>query len=685
MRRSHQPGRSRFGSVAISVVVLLTILARAGSAESPWEIWDDLHRLAELPTSGQVLLRSSHCLSGCPFDRHSSGDGRYLRVENGEGVIFDEPGAGAIVRIWMTMGAGGESVPLSSDVRMRIYLDGASEPTVDLPLPSYFDGSAAPFLPPMVGDRTVSSGGNFSYVPIPYRDGCKVTLVGADDQRIWYQLTFHRLAEPDGVTTFTGEEDLSAWAALLSQAGADPWPPPSPDQAVNTTGNATLEPGATVTLAEVSEPGIFTALQLVAPPSSWPELELTLSFDGTVTSSLPLADFFAVGRGGVTSTRSLLVGVDADDALYAYFPMPFFAAAEVSLTSRAAVGSPVVPVSWQVRREQRSPSPASGLFGATLNVDDETSIGLDIPLLELAGRGRWVGLFVDLGSVGTASRQYLEGDERVFLDGSRHPGHYGTGTEDLFNGGFYFDQGSFSLALHGSPYHLTPGGEDATAAYRLLLTDAVPFATSIRAGLEGGPESNLALRVRTVAYHYSRPEPGLWLWDVLDLGDSMSRSDHAWTVDGYWALLPLDDHFEGEPPVPFQATGSYRPPGTGSFRLTVPSAASRLRIRRLLDAGAAGQEAEIFVGGQRLAAFPAVPENFDRRWQEVDVELTSVAIPATRKLDITVVALTSPAVSPPEDTLFSEFRYELWADVDPSVFADGFESGDLSRWSTSVP
>ncbi len=439
--------------MATLLVAMLATLVPAGATEPPWAIWSDLHRLANLPSSGQVLLRSSHCLSGCRFDRHSPGDWRYLRSEDGEGVIFDQPGPGAVVRIWMTMGSAGLSVPLASDVTMRIYLDGATEPTLDLPLPAYFDGSVPPFLPPLVGDRTVSSGGHYSYVPIPYRDGCKITLVGADDKRIWYQLTYHRLVEADGVTTFTGEEDLSGWAGLLSPAGGDPWLLQAPGDSVTTAGDGILEPGETVILDEVSEPGIFTALRLVTPPSAWPQLELSLRFDGAVTASMRLADFFAVGRGGINSTRSLLVGTDGAGTLYAYFPMPFFTSAEVRLTSHADDGSGAVPLTWELRRERRSPLPESGLFGATLGIDDETPIGLDIPLLELPGRGRWVGLFVDLGSVNTPSRQILEGDERIFLDGSQHPGHYGTGTEDLFNGGFYFDQGSFSRPLHGSPYH----------------------------------------------------------------------------------------------------------------------------------------------------------------------------------------------------------------------------------------
>ena len=120
------------------------------------------------------MLRSSHCLSGGRFDRHSAGDERYLRKENGEGVIFEEPGAGAITRIWMTTGDMGRSKGLDPEVIIRVYLDGNPIPVIDAPLPDLFDGSTPPFLPPLVGDRPVSSGGNYSYVPhsFPPRMSC---------------------------------------------------------------------------------------------------------------------------------------------------------------------------------------------------------------------------------------------------------------------------------------------------------------------------------------------------------------------------------------------------------------------------------------------------------------------------------------------------------------------------------
>lgn len=672
-------GPLRLGAVLL--VVALHLPEDAAGA-LPWEVWRDLHMLAELPPGDQVLLRSSRCPSGCRYDRHSDGDWRYIRVDGDEGVIFEEAGAGAITRIWMTMGAG-VSEPLDPAVRLRLYVDGSDEPLFDLPLPDLFNGSTPPFLPPLVGDRMVSSGGNYSYVPIPYRAGCKITLVGAHEARIWYQLTFHRLAEAGDVVSFTGQEDLSAWAALLAAPGQDPYrllgqdAPPSPSAA----GQVWLKPGSTASLGSFAGPDSLISLRLGSPETAWPKVTLRLTFDGEVRVDLPLSDFFAVGRGGLTSTRSLLLGVTEDGTLYCYFPMPYRQSAEVSLTlpSWAAAG---VFVSYALRRSGTAPTASSALFGAALHVDSETPIGTDIPLLDLPGEGKWVGLFAELGSVETLSRGYLEGDERVFLDASPHPALYGTGTEDIFNGGFYFDRSSFRLALHGSPYHLTANGEDTTAAYRLMLSDGVRFRDGLRVGLEGGPTQDLSLRVRTVAYYYQRPTPSLWRYDVFELGDAGSRAAHAYTVAGPFELRPLDALFESEPPLPYAATGVYRPPGEARFllRLKAPDA-RHLRLRRRLDAGLPGQEAEVRIGGEVVARFPPVDENADRRWREVDLDLPQDVVPADGVLELTVTALPGPTSG---NATFSAFTYELWGDALPALFWDGFESGDLSRWSDSL-
>ncbi|MEM7582834.1 MAG: DUF2961 domain-containing protein [Acidobacteriota bacterium] len=652
-------------------------ISTAGSARGqtlPWETWRDLHQLPVLHTEHQALLRSSHCPDGCRFDRHSEDDWRYLYVDGEEGTIFEESGPGAVTRIWMTTGFAGVSTPLPADVRLRVYLDGSEEPVIDVPLPALFDGSTPPFEAPLVGNRLTSSGGNFSYVPIPYRTGCRITLVGADEIRLWYQINFHRVPRADGITTFTGTEDLSPLTTLLSTQGEDPWPP---DSGTVATGSLTLEPGIEQMLRDAEGHGSITALELELPPGDWAQVEMRLHFDDQPTVAMRLEEFFAIGRGGPKPTCSLLIGAGGSGRLYSYFPMPFFKSHRIALVHH---GKTSTAMSYRIRVDADAPPPNSGLFGAVLSRREPTDLGVDFPVATLAGHGKLVGSFLELGATNPGLRDYLEGDERLFLDHSPHPMVYGTGVEDYFNGGFYFDMGPFSSALHGAPYtELEVDGLPYTASYRLMLAEGQNFESRLQAGLESGPTNNVSMVARSVTWFYLQPSPRLHLWDRLDLGREEDRRRHRYLVEGPHAFQLLDALFASEPPVAASGTGVYRPLGDARFDLSAHPSSTTFRLRRRLDAGIPGQRATVRVDGEIAGRFPAGYRNEDRRWRDVAIDLD--AAPESGELAITVVAEPGPPEG--ESSTFTAFHYELWANGAAAIFADGFETGDLRAWSSS--
>lgn len=655
----------------------------AASTSAPWAVWEDLRALAVVPSGDQTRLRSSHCPDGCFADRQSPGDPRRLRLDGSESVIFEESGPGAITRIWMTTGDG-LSDPLPLSVRVRFYLDGELMPRLDLPLADLFGGEVEPFTAPLAGDRLSSSGGYFSYVPIAYRHGCRVTLEGADGLFLWYQLTFHQLPADRPVATYTGGEDLAPLRALLAAPGADPWPPSG--TTLLTTGELSLVAGAEAVVLADAGPGSITGLWLDAAPSTWPFLAVRLAFDGERTVDLPASDLFGTGRGaGAVPIRSLLAGVDASGALYAFFPMPFARDVRVALANLSPVGGGPDPlvVAYRLRREPGPPPADSGRFAATLTLADPAPAGEDLVFLASDRPGKWVGLWAELGSVATLARSYLEGDERIYVDGARHPAHYGTGIEDFFGGGFYFDQGSFGLALHGMTYHRIGAGEDTTAAYRLLLGDAVPFARSIRAGLEPGPEGDVPMRARIVAWHYLGELPPLRLADALDVGDTASRAAHGYVATAPITLQEQAGEFEGEPPLALLATIATReasstatfdlaPRGCACAPLPAPGCDDGRRLRRLFDATEGDQRLALAAADlSPLGSFPFGEPNSARRWRELDLDLPFAS--DTRGLRASGDASTVLA--------FNEVRYELWCRPETPLFADGFESGTTARWS----
>ena len=525
-RRRRQAGDDRetvlrggwWGIRTLSAALLLagSVAAAAdppAAVSPPWEVWRDLASLAVIPTGDRVIMRSSHCPDGCALDRHSADASRFLRAEGDEGVLFEAEGPGVITRIWMTQGDNGISSPLDPEVWIRVVADG--EVVVQLPLPDFFGGEVPPFGPPLVEHRLMSSGGNVSYVPIPYRESCVVSLLGAEEAKLWFQITAHQLASAEGVASFTGEEDLDGWRALLGgEPASDPWrggPFPT------ASGSIELRRGTRAVIAAFSGQDVINGILLRLPPDRRDGLELRLVFDGVVRVAMPVADFFGVLDGTAEPVRSLLFGATDDDDLYAYFPMPFFESAVVELARSRTGARGKVPVEFAVRRLGRAPHPDSGFFGASSQVAESTTPGRAHRVLVASGRGKWVGLFAELGSRSGGSRDYLEGDEQVVVDGGPEPLLRGTGVEDFFGGGFYFQVDRpgpvpFRHPLHGmTEDRVEAGGSVSTTMYRLMLGDAPTWSSEVEVDLECGPINQTPMRVRTVAYYYSTErdvEPG---------------------------------------------------------------------------------------------------------------------------------------------------------------------------------
>jgi hypothetical protein len=473
----------------------------------PWEWWRDLAVLASVPDGDRTVTRSSFCPSGCELDRHSAGDSRFIDVRRGEGVIFETDGAGALTRIWMVMGDG-VSEPLDPSIRLRVRVDGRRTPVVDLPLPEVFSGRTPPFLAPLVLHRTGSGGGNVSYVPIPFRDGCSVSLVGADDAKIWFQVTARLVAEPGGVRSFSGEDPVEGMRSMLERAGSDPWvggPFPT------TSGVAVLPPGGGEVVATLEGPDLINGLMLRVNRKHWHRLGLRLTFDDQPARLVTLLDLFGVTDVDGGPPRSLLFGADEQGDLYCYFPMPYFDRAVVELLRRPVEGPARVRVEYALRTAGRPPPPDAGVFHLQSRRHDGSSERRAIPWLDLSGRGALVGLALGLSPKSGRGWGFLEGDERIRIDGEPTPSWHGTGVEDLFNGGFYFRNPelkptSFATAIAGAP--AIRRQSPRVGMYRLFLGDAVVFSSSIQAELETGPTGEIPVRGRSIAFAYLRPDAG---------------------------------------------------------------------------------------------------------------------------------------------------------------------------------
>jgi hypothetical protein len=564
-----------------------------GAARAPADVPIGLSAVARLDAAS--LLRpgvrtyqySSHEPNGGNDDQ-----GHYLQTIGGEDVLFDVKGPGCIYRLWWTNGNAYDPALRT----IRIHFDGATSPQVNMSMAQFFSGSQGPFLSPLVGNNVVSSGGFYCYLPMPFRAGCRITLSGGGGPPNWnwYNITYQRFADASGVTTFTGQEDSTAARNVWNAAGSDP----KPDQGTTTIGNTiSVTNGSTATLASVTTGGTIQQLQITIPgltDAMLTSVNLRAQWDGAATWAIdvPIGYFFGCGLG-VRNVRGLPVGTDsATKRMYCYLPMPFANSALVQLVNNS--GQTLSSLRYSIRyTPQASGLEGAGYLNAEYLSEVPTVIGRDYTILNETGGGHFIGVVQGMRGPDLV---FLEGDERVYVDGSLTPQLQGTGTEDFYNGGSYFDHGTFSLPVHGEPFHVVQSG-DSVGVYRFLLSDLIPFTNSIKVDIEHNGNNDGTPNYYSVAFYYKAPQAVSALTDTLDVGNAASESTHGYAVSsGTWSGSTTGYYEGDDDTVPVTDDGR-RHAGESQFVAAVDPANGGLLLRRRMDYSLPRQDARVYVDG----------------------------------------------------------------------------------------
>jgi hypothetical protein len=610
------------------------------------EAFDRLPRLQPHVIAGQ---QSSYDRSGGNSD--GFGASNYLYTEGDRKVLLDVEGPGVIYRMWFT---GFDP----NDAYIKVYFDGESSPRLFEKLGDVVAGTNAPFWAPLAGNQEVSSGGCYSYLPLPFAKSIKVVSNGAGFA-FFYHLGYHLFDPGTVIETWTGDEDPAAVIDLWKNAGRNPVPAEGTDFA---SGVVELPAGETGTLASLAGPRELTAIRVRIPGVDGEAgeaaaavlngMRLQIRWDGEETPSVdaPLGSFFAMGEFGAYPTRALPAGMDESGAMYAFFPMPFEKSAAVDLTNGAA--GPVLALEYEIAHRPFSGSFAGvGYFKTSFRAETPTTEGTDILILDTEGSGRFLGVVESMK--GPENRSYLEGDERIYVDGGRSPAFHGTGTEDFYSAGWYFSKGLFSLPMHGNTAHI-PGPEDRTAAYRFLLHDAIPFRTHIRVSIEHGPQNDVAEDVFTLAYYYHRPEPAMILSDTLDVGNPEDEAAHEYTIEGETWSGERAFSYEGDFDDVEIADNGRAHKGASGFTLSVNPENDGVILRRRLDFGVANQRAELSVDGVAAGVWYTAGSNVFHPWRDSDFILPASLTRGKSKLRVKITFLSGA-------NDWNEFRYEAYA------------------------
>lgn len=470
----------------------------------------DMEQLAVLPQPGEKTAQWSSYDRASKYDASSgkylgwdaNGDGDgIIRKEGDQQVMAEMEGPGCIWRIWSADAQAG---------RVRIYLDGAAEPAVDLQFSEYFNRKHAPFTRPALVHMTARGFNN--YTPIPYQKSCKI--VAEPQWGRYYQFVYQTFPKGTRVPTFKRELSAAESTALdraneiLQRGDLDFSPRPGQERLSRTV---LVPPGKTVTVATLSGPRAITSLRArLDVPSGSPgrdilrELAIQMHWDGEKDASVwaPFGDFFGVA-GGANTYRSLPLGHTGSDWWYSAWYMPFAKEGSIQLVND---GKEPREVLFEITHAPLSrPVSELGRFHAKWHRDafppaEPERARIDWTMLTTKGAGRFAGVMLHIWNPRGA--WWGEGDEKFHVDGEKFPSTIGTGSEDYF-GYAWCDPGLFENAYHNQP--LNDGNNRGhVCVNRWHIADNIPFHTSFEAFIEKYfPNKRPTLYASTVYWYLS--------------------------------------------------------------------------------------------------------------------------------------------------------------------------------------
>lgn len=392
------------------------------------------------------------------------------------------------------------------------------------------------------------------------------------------------------------------------------------------------------------------------------DLRLRITADGKQTVDAPLGEFFGVGLSRA-EVRSLLVGVDPETTGWfsSWWPMPYKKSLQVELVNESDVDVTVGNAEATYARQGRvggqlsGASPAIGYFQAQSRRGD-TVEGKDWRVADQTGFGKVVGVNqtvrgqMEFGN----TREYLEGDERIHVDGSFSPAWHGTGTEDFYEGGWYFREVMpFTTPFIGATaiqFGVNGCKHKCDSMMRTLVADAIPFSSGMAFGIEHGGSNQARAEYGTTALWYGHADRARSrLTDVIDVGDEVSEKAHKYAGGG--DVKTLKATFEGDHdaiPVADDLRTTNKPV---SFTVEVARNNELVQLRRLSDQREAYQHATVQVDGKDAGTWLQPLGNEHHRWLEDDFMVPPELTRGKRRITVTLTPVGTQA--------WSAARYEV--------------------------
>jgi len=345
---------------------------------------------------------------------------------------------------------------------------------------------------------------------MPFQKSCRIEVT--DPGAMYYHVQYQLFPDGTPVKTFTRElspEDKDNLEKVKSQWNHLGDDPKDVLPTVSTMhGKFELKPGVVKAFSNIGGAGEINALHLKVTPATRATLRQTVLrvyWDNAKKPAIesPVGDFFGIGFGD-QRYRSL-PGAMTDADYVCYWPMPFGKHARFELANLGT--QPLKQVVWSLDYTKlERPMEGVGYFHGQWH-RQTTIAGEHFHILQTSGRGLYVGEHTDMQ--GDRGIGFLEGDEKFYVDDDTFPSIHGTGTEDFYTGGWYFDEGPYNWALHGCT--VKSDEFSRISAYRYQIQDCVPFQHGIKVDIEhGGTNDYPGADYDCVAFWYQDSAEHTW-------------------------------------------------------------------------------------------------------------------------------------------------------------------------------
>ncbi|MGW1339692.1 DUF2961 domain-containing protein [Kribbella sp. NPDC002412] len=367
-------------------------------------------------------------------------------------------------------------------------------------------------------------------------------------------------------------------------------------------------------------------------------VRVQVTIDGKRRVDAPIGEFFGSGLGE-NPVRSLFFAMDPDGWYSSWWPMPYAARATVTLVNKSTYPLTGQAEATSVRDARKAVDLLTGKTGyfTAISHRGETTQGSDWTFADVSGRGKFVGVSQTMEGLlaDGNTRGYLEGDERVYVDGERTPAIHGTGTEDYYESGWYFNAGTYSTPFHGNSAHEVKAGfctYECDGAWRLHITDSIGFQNQLDFSIEHGQQDDHPAIYGSTAFLYTAAQFGARETDRIDTGSAQSRQQHGYVDTATQA--DLTSVYEGEHDdivLTDQIRSTTQPI---KFTVQVDPANRGVTLRRTSDQNVSGQSAKVFVNGKDAGTWLQPLGNDRQRWLDDNYQLPAALTFGRTKLDL---------------------------------------------------